>query len=313
MFSRLDETRRQLAERIAKAIAAVAGEAERLEIIGWLGRCRDILASDRATAAKFAEIYKMIEGRRILALAFDSALAGAKSYRDLPLPVRLALPTTLIAAPFVGLQGAGVAAFGSAIGVPVIVLIFLGSAGVTSIIDALTRGRPASAYLMSVAEFLARDDVMEAIRSAIARGEQSAPEEPQRAAMPAEAAAIASALLSMDPFAFESHVMSFFRDAGMISFVTRRSGDMGIDGVARHPAGAIVVQCKRYAVDNAVGRPDVQKFWGAVEQFRAWRGIFVTTSRFTAEAREAAAASNGKLDLAAMDDLLRWHAEGLSL
>lgn len=45
------------------------------------------------------------------------------------------------------------------------------------------------------------------------------------------------------------------------------------------------VQAKRNAPDNAVSRPDIQGFVGALHGAQADRGVFITTSRFTAEAR----------------------------
>ena len=46
----------------------------------------------------------------------------------------------------------------------------------------------------------------------------------------------------------------------------------------------IYIQAKRW--ENPVGRPEVQAFAGSLEGFRAKKGVFITTSRFTKEARE---------------------------
>lgn len=67
-----------------------------------------------------------------------------------------------------------------------------------------------------------------------------------------------------------------------------RSGDGGIDGVVRQDVlglDRVYVQAKRYAADHAVGRPDIQAFVGALHGQQADRGVFITTSRFSAEAR----------------------------
>ncbi len=72
-----------------------------------------------------------------------------------------------------------------------------------------------------------------------------------------------------------------------------RSGDGGIDGIIREDVlglDAVYVQAKRYAEDNLVGAPAIQGFAGALLGNGATKGVFVTTSRFTAQAREAAAA-----------------------
>jgi restriction system protein len=70
-----------------------------------------------------------------------------------------------------------------------------------------------------------------------------------------------------------------------------RSGDGGIDGIIREDAlglDAVYIQAKRYAEDNPVGAPAVQGFAGALLGNGATKGVFVTTSRFTSAAREAA-------------------------
>ena len=72
-----------------------------------------------------------------------------------------------------------------------------------------------------------------------------------------------------------------------------RSGDGGIDGVIREDAlglDTIYLQAKRYADDNAVGAPAIQGFAGALLANGATKGVFVTTSRFTSQATQAASA-----------------------
>lgn len=68
-----------------------------------------------------------------------------------------------------------------------------------------------------------------------------------------------------------------------------RTGDGGIDGVIdedRLGLDSIYVQAKRW--DSSVGRPEIQKFAGALQGQRATKGIFITTSTFTREAEEYA-------------------------
>lgn len=65
-------------------------------------------------------------------------------------------------------------------------------------------------------------------------------------------------------------------------------GDEGLDGVIRQDAlglDVVYVQAKRYAPDRRIGRPDIQGFVGALTGARADRGIFITTSSFTSDAR----------------------------
>jgi len=64
-----------------------------------------------------------------------------------------------------------------------------------------------------------------------------------------------------------------------------RSGDEGIDGIIKEDLlglDVIYVQAKRWG--NTVGRPEIQKFAGALQGQRARKGIFITTSTFSSEA-----------------------------
>lgn len=68
-----------------------------------------------------------------------------------------------------------------------------------------------------------------------------------------------------------------------------RSGDGGVDGVInedRLGLDRVYVQAKRYSAGNAVGRPDVQAFVGSLVGLGASKGVFVTTSTFSAQARD---------------------------
>lgn len=66
-----------------------------------------------------------------------------------------------------------------------------------------------------------------------------------------------------------------------------KAGDEGIDGIIKEdPLGLdiIYLQAKRW--EGAVGRPEIQKFAGALQGQRARKGIFITTSTFTSDAVE---------------------------
>ena len=69
------------------------------------------------------------------------------------------------------------------------------------------------------------------------------------------------------------------------------SGDNGIDGVIdQDPLGLdrIYVQAKRYGEDNPVGAGAIRDFFGSLDRVKASKGLFVTTSRFSASARDTA-------------------------
>jgi restriction system protein len=77
-----------------------------------------------------------------------------------------------------------------------------------------------------------------------------------------------------------------------------KSGDGGIDGIIKEDKlglDIIYIQAKRW--DGTVGRPEVQKFAGALQGQRAKKGIFITTSAFTKEATDYAAFIDSKIIL----------------
>jgi restriction system protein len=85
------------------------------------------------------------------------------------------------------------------------------------------------------------------------------------------------------------------QDAGQ---AVGRGGDGGIDGIIKEDRlglDAIYIQAKRW--EGVVGRPEIQKFAGALQGQRARKGIFLTTSSYTKEAREFAASIDSKIIL----------------
>ena len=77
-----------------------------------------------------------------------------------------------------------------------------------------------------------------------------------------------------------------------------RSGDGGIDGIInedRLGLDSIYLQAKRWG--NPVGRPEIQKFAGALAEHRARKGVFITTSSFTTEALASATKHDARIVL----------------
>ncbi len=73
--------------------------------------------------------------------------------------------------------------------------------------------------------------------------------------------------------------------------VTQKSGDEGIDGIIKEDKlglDKIYVQAKRWKKETKIGRPEIQKFVGALDGQRAKKGIFITTAFFTKEAQDYA-------------------------
>jgi len=77
-----------------------------------------------------------------------------------------------------------------------------------------------------------------------------------------------------------------------------QSGDGGIDGIIDEDKlglDSIYIQAKRW--EGTVGRPEIQKFVGALQGNRAHKGVFITTSNFTKEAQEYVKNINNKVVL----------------
>lgn len=69
-------------------------------------------------------------------------------------------------------------------------------------------------------------------------------------------------------------------------------GDEGVDGVINQDTlglQRIYVQAKRYKNENTIGRPEIQKFLGAIAGLGANGGVYITTSSFTNDAKDFAA------------------------
>lgn len=102
------------------------------------------------------------------------------------------------------------------------------------------------------------------------------------------------AIKNMSPAKFEQFSRLLLTKMG-IKFTNKGisiSNDGGIDGYGYHMGDdfrttRVVIQCKRYTV-NPVGEPDINQFLGAMNKFQADYGVFITSSRFTTKAREAA-------------------------
>jgi len=101
-------------------------------------------------------------------------------------------------------------------------------------------------------------------------------------------------ILNTSPAFFEKLVVELmlalgyggsFKDAGA---TTKYNQDGGIDGVIKEDKlglEMIYLQAKRYK-DTAVGRPELQKFVGALAMHKAKKGVFITTSSFNNNAQE---------------------------
>jgi hypothetical protein len=108
---------------------------------------------------------------------------------------------------------------------------------------------------------------------------------------------------------FESLIKALLIEMGFQAELTEVTGDGGIDIVATldrpFSGGRYIFQCKRYAENNVVGSPAVRDFYGAVMADKAVKGIFITTSDFTAQAKDFATQAGVELvNRARLDQLL---------
>lgn len=122
------------------------------------------------------------------------------------------------------------------------------------------------------------------------------PDEEIRAGYDRLRAALASQLLervmTISPAGFEQLVVDLLvalgyggsrKDAGQ---VVGGGGDEGIDGIIKEDRlglDTIYVQAKRW--QGTVGRPEIQRFAGALQGQKARKGVFITTSTFTTDAK----------------------------
>jgi restriction system protein len=100
-------------------------------------------------------------------------------------------------------------------------------------------------------------------------------------------------LHAVSPQGFERICQRILRESGFKKVVVKgRSGDGGIDGegiLEVNPLVSlkVIFQSKRYSYKDAVSASQIRHFRGAM-QGRAEKGIFITTGRFTQEAKNEA-------------------------
>lgn len=110
---------------------------------------------------------------------------------------------------------------------------------------------------------------------------------------------------------------SGIEEAGM---VTQPSNDGGIDGIIKEDQlgfSHIYIQAKQWAVNQTVGKPEIQKFVGALQGQQAQKGLFITTAKFSSGALQFADNLLGAkvvlVDGTALTKLMIKHNVGVSI
>lgn len=100
-------------------------------------------------------------------------------------------------------------------------------------------------------------------------------------------------IINLSSFDFEKLVVKLLIKMGYgngidnAGFVTKASNDDGIDGIIKEDQlgfSSIYIQAKKWNVDQTVGRPEIQKFVGALSGQQAQKGLFITTAKFSSGA-----------------------------
>ncbi|MCD8289449.1 MAG: restriction endonuclease [Prevotella sp.] len=124
-------------------------------------------------------------------------------------------------------------------------------------------------------------------------------------------------VLGQSPKFFENLVLNLLVKMGYggsskgAAEVTRYSHDDGIDGIISEDKlglDKIYIQAKRFTKGN-VGKPQIQQFSGALDEKKANKGVFITTSSYSKEARDYVGKTNHKIILIDGEELARYMIE----
>lgn len=133
-------------------------------------------------------------------------------------------------------------------------------------------------------------------------------------------------VMKLTPVEFERLIVKLLLKMGYGSgiegagMVTQASNDGGIDGIIKEDQlgfSHIYIQAKQWALEQIVGKPEIQKFVGALQGQQAQKGLFITTARFSSGAIQYANNLLGVkvvlVDGSALTKLMIKHSVGVSL
>lgn len=119
-------------------------------------------------------------------------------------------------------------------------------------------------------------------------------------------------LHDLSPRQFEQLIASIIKDMGLDVELTKSTRDGGVDIYAyvRHQVASflMIVECKKWGPDKPVGLDIVQRLYGVHHSKSANKSMIITTSFFTAAAKEECRLYRGQMDLKDYTDLKSWLA-----
>lgn len=125
-------------------------------------------------------------------------------------------------------------------------------------------------------------------------------------------------VMEQTPRFFETLVVDLLKKMGYggsfddSTKVTPYVHDDGIDGIIYEDKlglDKIYIQAKRYKADITVGKPQIQQFAGALDEQKATKGVFITTSDYSKEARNYVEKLSKKIVLINGQELTRFMIE----
>ncbi len=132
------------------------------------------------------------------------------------------------------------------------------------------------------------------------------------------AAELLQKILEQSPRFFEQLVVDLLVRMGYggsfdnSALVTPYSHDEGIDGIIYEDKlglDKIYIQAKRYKKEISISRPQIQQFAGAMDGQKATKGVYITTSSYTQDAKNYANSLNKKIVLIDGEQLSRYMIE----
>jgi HJR/Mrr/RecB family endonuclease len=118
-------------------------------------------------------------------------------------------------------------------------------------------------------------------------------------------------MYSLRPRQFEELIASILKQFGYAVELTPQTRDGGTDIIAVQKSiitgpNFYLVECKRYKRERRVAVGTVRSLLGVVESQRGTKGLVVTTSFFTRDARQFAATNEKRMDLSDFDKIVSW-------